>query len=119
MAAKTKTTKMTASTKTKVAPVKKEAAPVVEKVPVALTVKPSKGRVLVGTVVSDKMQNTVVVEVTRLVAHPLYHKRMRHSHKFHAHNEMGAQKGDTVMIVETRPISKLKHFMVMQVLNKA
>lgn len=119
MAAKTKTTKSTTTTKTKVAPVKKEATPVVKTTPVALTVKPSKGRVLVGTVTSDKMQQTVVVEVTRLVAHPLYHKRMRHSHKFHAHNEVGAKKGDTVMIVETRPISKLKHFMVMQILNKA
>jgi small subunit ribosomal protein S17 len=67
---------------------------------------------VIGKVISDKMTNTVVVEVKRLVAHPKYSKRLRRSSKFHAHNEIGAKTGDTVKIVEIKPMSKTKNWKV-------
>jgi small subunit ribosomal protein S17 len=62
-----------------------------------------------GTVVSDKMDKTVVVEVERRVAHPLYKKIVRHTKKYVAHDESNALKiGDLVRIRECRPLSKRK-----------
>lgn len=72
---------------------------------------------LVGKVVSDKMTKTVVVLVERLVAHPLYKKRFKQSRKIKAHNEIGVKIGDWVRIVETKPISKEKSFVVAEVLK--
>ena len=73
-----------------------------------------------GTVVSDKMQKTVVVRSMHLTRHAKYSKTVKLYNKFKAHNEKGIAKlGDTVVIVETRPLSKDKHFMVKQVLKKA
>lgn len=66
-------------------------------------------RVLVGQVVSDKTDKTVVVKVERRVKHPLYGKIIRRSKKYHAHDETNAfAEGDTVRIEECAPISKLK-----------
>src|SRR3546814_7589363 len=66
-------------------------------------------RILTGTVVSDKGDKTVVVKVERKVKHPLYGKIIRRSKKYHAHDEDNAIKaGETVRIEETKPISKLK-----------
>jgi small subunit ribosomal protein S17 len=66
-------------------------------------------RVMRGTVVSDKMDKTVVVEVERRVTHPLYKKIVRRSKKYIAHDESNALKvGDMVRIRECRPISKRK-----------
>jgi small subunit ribosomal protein S17 len=74
----------------------------------------------VGTVVSDKMDKTVVVAVERRVAHPLYGKQVVRTEKFHAHDEANtAQQGDTVRIMETRPLSKSKRWRVVEVLEKA
>ena len=74
----------------------------------------------VGTVVSDKMQKTVVVEVERTGRHPLYGKVIRHSRRFKAHDEAGeAKMGDTVLIAETRPLSKEKRWRVARVLERA
>ncbi len=74
----------------------------------------------VGTVVSDKMHKTVVVEVQRRGRHPLYKKIVRHSRRFKAHDEAGeAHVGDTVLIAETRPLSKEKRWRVAQVLERA
>ena len=74
----------------------------------------------VGTVVSDKMQKTVVVEVPRWGRHPLYKKIVRHSRRFKAHDEAGeAHVGDKVLIAETRPLSKDKRWRVAQVLERA
>jgi small subunit ribosomal protein S17 len=71
------------------------------------------GRTLKGVVVSDKMQDTVVVAVTRFVKHPKYRKFIKRMKKFHAHDPGNTKKeGDKVEIVECRPISKLKHFKV-------
>ncbi len=73
-----------------------------------------------GLVVSDKMDKTVVVEVKRLVAHPLYHKIIRRRAKVKAHDpENKCQVGDKVLLEETRPISKDKHWRVKQILEKA
>ena len=70
-------------------------------------------RILVGTVVSDKADKTVVVKVERKVKHPLYGKIIRRSKKYHAHDEDNSFKaGETVRIEETRPMSKLKRWKV-------
>lgn len=73
----------------------------------------------VGRVVSDKMEKTVVVTVNRSKPHPLYKKVMRRSVKFMAHDEMGAGIGDTVRIVESRPMSKRKRWQVVEILQRA
>ena len=71
-------------------------------------------RVLTGLIVSDKGDKTVVVNVERKVKHPLYGKIIRRSKKYHAHDEDNAIKtGETVRIEETRPISKLKTWKVL------
>ncbi|MBC8102209.1 MAG: 30S ribosomal protein S17 [Cytophagales bacterium] len=77
-------------------------------------------RVLRGQVTSDKMEKTIVVTVTSLKQHPLYGRTMRRSKKFKAHdenNECGT--GDTVDIMETRPISKEKSWRLVRVIEKA
>ena len=74
----------------------------------------------VGTVVSDKMDKTVVVEVKRLLAHPLYHKIIRRRVKIKAHDPQNAcAVGDKVLVEETRPLSRYKHWRVKQILEKA
>jgi small subunit ribosomal protein S17 len=74
---------------------------------------------LVGVVTSAKMQKTIVVRVTRRVQHPLYQRYLRLSKKFYAHDEKGdAQLGDTVRIVETRPMSKLKRWLLAEVVTR-
>ena len=68
-------------------------------------------KMLRGTVVSDKMQNTAVVAVNRYVKHPKYKKYMKITKRYHAHNpENRAKEGDVVTIRSCRPLSKLKHF---------
>ena len=74
-------------------------------------------RILTGTIVSDKTDKTVVVKVERRVKHPLYGKIIKRSKKYHAHDEANEfRQGETVRIEETRPISKLKTW---RVLDKA
>lgn len=74
----------------------------------------------VGRVVSDKQQKTVVVAVERRVAHPLYGKQVVRTSRYHAHDEAGvAHSGDLVRIVETRPLSKLKRWRVVAVVEQA
>ena len=78
-----------------------------------LSKKEGKGRVLTGTVVSDKMDKTVVVQVNRLRKHPKYKKYYKISRKFKAHDEANIYRtGDKVSIQETRPISKDKRWEV-------
>ena len=73
-----------------------------------------------GIVISDKMDKTVVVQVDRLVRHPVYKKYVRRRAKFKAHDENNTcQKGDRVVIRETRPLSKTKRWRVSQILEKA
>lgn len=73
-----------------------------------------------GTVVSNKMQKTVVVAVERLVQHSLYTKSVRQTAKFKAHDENNeSHVGDKVRIMETRPISKDKRWRVVEIVEKA
>ena len=66
-----------------------------------------------GTVVSTKMKDTVVVSVNRLVKHPRYKKYIERRKRYHAHDEGNIKVvGEMVIIVETKPISKMKHFRV-------
>src|SRR2546422_3720808 len=72
----------------------------------------------VGVVTSAKMQKTIVVKVTRMVQHRRYQRVVRVSKKFYAHDEQGeARPGDTVRIVESRPISKLKRWRLAEVVR--
>ena len=72
-----------------------------------------KRRTLTGVVVSDKMKNTVVVEINRLVKHPKYQKYFRVTKRYKADNPNNTKKiGDKVEIEECRPISKDKHFKI-------
>ncbi len=76
-------------------------------------------KVRTGVVVGDKMTKTVVVELTRQLAHPLYGKRITRRKRVQAHNEPGAVVGDTVRIVESRPLSKLKRWRVVEIISRA
>ena len=77
-------------------------------------------RQMIGTVVSDKMDKTVVVLVERLVKHRLYHKYIRRRSKFAAHDEHNASNiGDRVLIIQSRPLSKTKKWRVGKIVEKA
>jgi small subunit ribosomal protein S17 len=77
-------------------------------------------RTVVGRVVSDKMDKTVVVLVETYKTHPLYGKRMKFSKKFKAHDENNSAKvGDIVEIMETRPLSKDKRFRLVRIVEEA
>ncbi|MCS7253065.1 MAG: 30S ribosomal protein S17 [Armatimonadota bacterium] len=74
----------------------------------------------IGVVVSDKMNKTVVVVVERLIRHPLYKKVLRKRKKYYAHDENNeCRVGDIVEIVETRPLSKLKRWRVVRIIERA
>lgn len=73
----------------------------------------------IGVVWSDKMTNTVVVRVDRLVKHPMYRKYVKKRKKLMAHNGIGAAEGDKVRIVETRPLSARKRWRVVEIIQKA
>ena len=73
----------------------------------------------IGQVVGDKMDKTVVVSVEWRQRHPLYRKSMKRITKFHAHDEQNdAKLGDTVLLMETRPISRLKRWTVAEILER-
>jgi small subunit ribosomal protein S17 len=77
-------------------------------------------RTQIGKVVSDKMDKTIVVAVETYKKHDLYHKRIKYTKKFKAHDESNqAQIGDTVKIMETRPISKDKNWRLVEIVEKA
>lgn len=76
-------------------------------------------RTVIGTVVSDKMDKTVSVAVTRLRNHPLYRKQYKITKKYLAHDEKEtAQIGDRVQLSETRPLSKRKRWEVVEIIEK-
>ena len=78
----------------------------------------NKRRRMTGVVISDKMQKTVVVEMTRTYRHRLY-KKVVHSHRrVMAHDELGCQLGDHVRIVESQPISRRKRWVVQEILRR-
>ena len=77
-------------------------------------------RVLQGTVVSDANDKTIVVRVERRFTHPLLKKTVRRSKKYHAHDENNEyHPGDIVRIVETRPLSKMKRWRVVEAIERA
>jgi small subunit ribosomal protein S17 len=74
---------------------------------------------LIGLIVSDKMDKSVVVRVERFVLHSVYKKFVRRYKKYHAHDENNeCLIGDKVRIIETRPLSKLKHFRVAEIIKR-
>ena len=79
-----------------------------------------KRRTLTGSVVSDKMDKTITVLVERRVKHPVYGKYIRRSSKIHAHDENNeCNLGDTVTVVESRPISKIKSWRLASIDERA
>jgi len=80
----------------------------------------NKRKTRVGLVVSNKMQKTIVVAIDRLLRHPRYNRVIRRTSKLYAHDEKNqCQIGDKVKVMETRPLSKLKRWRVVEVLKKA
>ena len=74
----------------------------------------------IGTVVATKMDKTITVTIERRVAHPLYKKYFKMSKKFLVHDEQStADVGDTVLIMETRPLSKLKRWRLVEIIERA
>ena len=77
-------------------------------------------KTMIGTVVSDKMDKTVVVAVETSVAHPIYNKTVKRTYKLKAHDEANECKmGDKVKVMETRPLSKDKRYRVVEIVEKA
>jgi small subunit ribosomal protein S17 len=77
-------------------------------------------RVEIGRVVSDKMDKTIVVAVETYKKHKLYHKRIKYTKKYKAHDENNEAKiGDIVKIMETRPLSKDKRFRLVEIVERA
>jgi small subunit ribosomal protein S17 len=80
----------------------------------------SNKRTIKGVVVSDKMDKTIVVKAERLVKHPVFHKYVRRHVKYMAHDEQNQCRiGDTVVIIESRPMSRDKRWRMLEVLEKA
>lgn len=76
-------------------------------------------KVMTGVIVSDKMDKTVVVLVSRLIKHPVYKKYIRRRAKFMAHDEQNsARMGDTVEIIESRPLSKFKRWRLTRIVER-
>lgn len=76
-------------------------------------------RRMTGFITSNSMQKTVVVEISRTFRHPLYKKVVNSRRRVMAHDELGCQVGDEVRIVESRPISKRKHWVVEEILRRS
>ncbi len=86
----------------------------------ATTVERGIRKVRVGTVVSDKMQKTVVIQIERLVKHPIYRRYVRRRKRFKVHDEENqCHIGDVVSFMETRPMSKDKRWRVVEILQRA
>jgi len=80
----------------------------------------SKRKMVIGKVVSNKMEKSIVVEVIRKIPHPLYGKMVKKTSKFMAHDsENQCTVGDTVQICETRPLSKNKRWRIVKIIEKA
>ena len=76
-------------------------------------------KVLLGEVVSDRMQKTITVRVERRFRHPIYERVVKRSKKFHAHDEHNqCQLGDYVRIIETRPLSKTKRWRLLEIVRR-
>jgi small subunit ribosomal protein S17 len=77
-------------------------------------------KVRVGRVVSDRMHKTIIISIERLLTHPLYGRVIKRTSKLYAHDEKNeAHSGDLVKVVETRPLSKLKRWRLVEIVEKA
>lgn len=86
----------------------------------AQTVTRNSRKTRIGVVVSDKMDKTVVVSIERRVQHPVYGKMVRRTKRLKAHDENNdAKNGDTVRIMETRPLSKSKRWRLVEIMERA
>lgn len=74
-------------------------------------------KIFTGKVIGTKMARTATVEVVRMMAHPIYGKRVKRTKKYQVHDELGAKVGDTVRFVATAPISKLKRWKVIEIVG--
>ncbi len=86
----------------------------------AETANRARRKVRVGTVVSNKMDKTIVVRIDRTMKHPLYLKTVKTSSKLYAHDEKNEAKvGDSVRVAETRPLSKTKRWRLVEIVERA
>jgi small subunit ribosomal protein S17 len=76
------------------------------------------GKIFIGKVVSDKMNNTIVLEMSYTKRHPIYKKIITKHKKIYANNNLSAKTGDIVKVREVKPISKLKRFTTLEILKK-
>ena len=84
------------------------------------TRKDSRRKTLLGEGVSTRMQKTIIIEVQRKKRHPLYNRIVARSRRFYAHDEQGeAHQGDIVRVEETRPLSKLKRWRLIEIVRRA
>jgi len=83
-----------------------------------ITIKKS-GKTFTGVVVSDKMQNTIVIALDYTSRHPIYRKIVKKTKKIYSENNLSASIGDTVKVCETRPLSKLKRFTTLEIVKKS
>lgn len=76
------------------------------------------GKTFIGVVTSDKMANTIVVTLSYTFRHPKYKKIVKRNKKIYSENNLSAKSGDTVLVRETRPLSKLKRFTTVEIIKK-
>lgn len=74
-------------------------------------------KVFEGKVISKKMNKTATVETERIVAHPLYRKRYKRTKTYHVHDELGAEVGQAVKFVDCKPVSKLKKWKIIEIID--
>jgi len=82
-------------------------------------VQKTTGKSFTGVVVSDKMTNTIVVQMDYTMRHPQYKKIVKNRKKLYSENNLNAKVGDTVKVLETRPLSKLKRFTTLEIVKTA
>ncbi len=75
-------------------------------------------KIFTGKVISKKSAKTLVVNVERIVSHPIYKKKLRRTRKYHVHDELGAKEGDIVKFVASKPYSKLKRWKTLEIVGK-
>ena len=75
-------------------------------------------KIFTGKVISTKMARTATVSVERVVVHPMYKKRFKRTKKYHVHDEIGVKTGDRVSFVACKPVSKLKRWKIIEVIDK-
>lgn len=75
-------------------------------------------KIFTGIVISKKMEKTATVVVTRIVAHPVYGKRLKRTKKYHVHDELGTKVGQKVKFVACKPVSKTKRWKVIETVEK-